>query len=148
MPDRIVRIVPNRRGIQELREDLARGAHAVGLDAETETKREAPVRGGYRSFRPGTRPIGGTLRRSYHTATYLDGRLLFQHSDGGQANAAAWGVPSRGIVVLVGSNLGYAAFVELGTSKMPARPHLGPGLELAGSRAPATMARAIGRRGR
>src|SRR5690349_17275852 len=69
-------IRPNVKGIGQLRAAIAAGVQAIMLDAETEAKREAPVRGGYRSFRPGTKPIGGTLRRSIHSATFLDGRQV------------------------------------------------------------------------
>lgn len=145
MPTRpIVRIVPNSRGLADFRRRLARGTAAVVLDAETEAKRETPVHGGYRSFRPGEKPIGGTLRRSVHSAVFLDGTLAFSHAEDGKPPLGdETGLPGR-IVGYVGTNSGYGSFVELGTSKMPARPFLTPGLAIATSRAPETMKRAMG----
>jgi HK97 gp10 family phage protein len=140
-----VRIVPNRAGLADFRRRLARGTLAVMLDAETEAKRETPVHGGYRSFVPGEKPIGGTLRRSVHSAVFLDGRLVGGHSEDGKAvPPEEFGLAGR-IVGYIGTNSGYGAYVDLGTSKMPARPFLEPGLEIAARRAPATMKRAMGR---
>lgn len=146
---------PNRPGIAALRAAIAEGVNAVVLDAETEAKREAPVRGGYRSFRPGTKPIGGTLRRSIHSATFLDGRVVGAHREASASEVPAGsppqlpemvGLPGR-IVGYVGTNSGYGAFVELGTVRMAPRPFLGPALESALRRAPATIANAVKRRG-
>jgi HK97 gp10 family phage protein len=140
----VVRIVPNHRGLADFRRRLARGMTAVMLDAETEAKRETPVHGGYRSFVPGAKPIGGTLRRSVHSAVFLDGSLVGGHSEDGKAPLGDMvGIPGR-IVGYVGTNSGYGSYVDLGTSKMPARPFLEPGLELAARRAPETMRRAMG----
>lgn len=139
-----VRIVPNSRGLADFRKRLARGTAAVMLDAETEAKRETPVHGGYRSFRPGEKPIGGTLRRSVHSAVFVDGVLLFHHAEDGKPPLSDETALAGRIVGYVGTNTGYGAFVDLGTSKMPARPFLGPGLEVAAGRAPATMKRAMG----
>lgn len=146
-------IRPNIEGIGKLREAIAAGVNAIILDAETEAKREAPVRGGYRSFRPGTKPIGGTLRRSIHSATFLDGRLLSSHVETAASKSGRpamlpemVGLPGQ-IVAYVGTNSGYGAFVELGTIKMAARPFLAPGLEAAVRRAPTTLRNEIKRRG-
>lgn len=146
MASRTVRIRPNRAGLAAWRRDLARGIGAVVLDGETESKRETPVHGGYRSFRPGEKPIGGTLRRSVHSAVFLDGRLVFSHVEDGKAlPPEEHGLPGR-IVGYVGTNTGYGVFVHLGTSKMPARAFLS--LEEAVRRAPTTIRRAMGRIGR
>lgn len=144
-------IRPNVEGIAKLRSAIAAGVEAIMLDAETEAKREAPVRGGYRSFRPGTKPIGGTLRRSIHSATFLDGNLISQHVEAPPPGRPPIlpdmvGLPGR-IVGYVGTNSGYGAFVELGTVKMAPRPFLAPGLEAAVRRAPETLRNAIKRRG-
>lgn len=138
-----VRVVPNNAGIADFRRRLARGTAAVLLDAETEAKRETPVHGGYRSFRPGEKPIGGTLRRSVHSVVFLDGVAIFAHSEDGKAPLLEESALPGRIVGYVGTNTGYGAFVDLGTSRMPARPFLAPGLELAVSRAPETMRRAM-----
>jgi len=136
-----VRIVPNKAGYRAFRESLARKTLGVMMDAETEAKRETPVHGGYRSFRPGEKPIGGTLRRSVHSVVFLDGVLFGGHSeDGKEPLPEEAGIPGR-IVGYVGTNSGYGAFVDQGTAKMPAREFLDPGLSVAVSRAPATMAR-------
>lgn len=142
---------PNVEGIAKLRAAIASGVNAIALDAETEAKREAPVRGGYRSFRPGTKPIGGTLRRSIHSATFLDGRLLSFDVEAPPAGRPPLlpdmvGLPGR-IVAYVGTNSGYGAFVELGTVRMAPRPFLAPGLEAALRRAPETLRNEIKRRG-
>ena len=146
MPPKVT-IKPNRAGIAAFRNDFARaGMVALMLDAETEAKRETPVRGGYRSFRPGTSPIGGTLRRSVHSAVYLDGRLVGSHAEAG---GILDGLPAgRGIVGFVGTNTGYGAYVDLGTRKMAARPFLLPGAQTAASRGAATIRRAMARIGR
>lgn len=141
-----VKLTRNARGWSELMGHLAVGMHAVALDAETEAKREAPVRGGYRSFRPGVPPIGGTLRRSIHSVTYgVDGGTVGISNEGGNGLPTEEApVPGR-ITAYVGTNSGYGAFVELGTSRMPARPFLGPASDVALGRAAGTMAKAIGR---
>lgn len=41
----------------------------------------------------------------------------------------AIGHDEQGLVAVIGTNVEYAAFVELGTSKMPAQPYLRPALE-------------------
>lgn len=138
-----VRVVPNARGIAEFRERLSRGLLAVMQDAELEAKRETPVRGAYRSFVPGTSPIGGTLRESVHSAVFLDGRQIASTAKGALPPEEA---PIGGKVVgYVGTNCGYGAYVELGTRRMQPRPYLGPGLDAAMRRAPATFTRAMGR---
>lgn len=141
-----VKIVRNRVGWAELMGHLAVGMHAVALDTETEAKREAPVRGGYRSFRPGEKPIGGTLRRSIHSVTYgVDGSTVGISREGAGAIAAdETPVPGQ-ITSFVGTNTGYGIFVELGTSKMPARAFLAPAADIALGRAPTTMEKAISR---
>jgi hypothetical protein len=139
-----VRIVKNARGMAELRDRLALGLLAVVQDAENEAKREAPVRGAYRSFVPGQPPIGGTLRRSVHSAVYVDGRLTRTTSTQGGPMPEMVGLGGK-IVGYVGTNVGYGAYVELGTRRMQARPFLGPGLDAAMGRAPTTFARAMGR---
>lgn len=140
----IVRIVPNRAGLAAFRTRVARGTLAVVLDAETEAKRETPVHGGYRSFRPGEKPIGGTLRRSVHSVTYLDGVLFAHHTEDGKPPLPEE-TGGRGIVGYVGTNSGYGGFVDQGTAKMAPREFLAPGLRVAAGRAPGTIKRAMGR---
>lgn len=146
-----VEIRPNRDGIEGLRRAIAVGVSYVVLDAETEAKRDAPVRGGHRSFHPGSKPIGGTLRRSIHSATFLDGRLVALHAESSAGPTPPplpdmEPLPGR-IVGYVGTNSGYGAYVDLGTRRMAARPFLGPGLERATARAGETLRAGIRKAG-
>lgn len=135
--------------------EMARFRRAVGLGmlnfahaVEAGAKREAPVRGGYRSFlttkrtKAGARGdvpigpdngsvlIGGTLRRSIHSVAYVDGAPV-----SGSASSDENGkgipdyVPGKGIVAVIGTNCDYGAYVEIGTTKMAARPFLGPSFD-------------------
>ena len=116
-------------------------AHAV----EAGAKREAPVRGGYRSFlttkrtKAGARGdiavganngsvlIGGTLRRSIHSAVWVDGRAVKGAKNKDEnGNVIPDYAPKRGILAVVGTNSSYGAYVEIGTTRMGARPFLGP----------------------
>lgn len=146
MSARSIRIKENRQGLADLNRHLAIGLYAVALAGETEAKREAPVRGGYRSFRPGSSPIGGTLRRSIHaTAFGIDGRELLTDNESGKQLPAEY-VPVPGhMVAYVGTNSGYGAYVELGTSKMPARAFLAPGLDSSMQRAASIIRDAVAR---
>ena len=134
------RVVINPAGIKAAREAAAYGLLNFGFAVETAWKADAVVRGGHRSFntdltKAGTPRVGGTFRRSIHTAGYLDGVRIgagtaSSPNSGEDENHAP--VPSyaagSGIVVCVGSNSGYGLFVELGTYKMAARPAGGPAL--------------------
>lgn len=140
--------------------EMARFRRAVGLGmlnfahaVEAGAKREAPVRGGYRSFLTTKRTkagasgevaigadngsvlIGGTLRRSIHSVAYVDGKPV---SGSGQADENGKGLPdyapSRGIVAIVGTNCEYGAYVEIGTTKMASRPFLGPAFDAESAR--------------
>lgn len=140
-----MKITRNSRGISELERDLAIGLYAVALDAETEAKREAPVRGGYRSFQPGSSPIGGTLRRSIHSVGYgADGTIAGQHDEGMGRLVEEVPVPGK-LAAYVGTNSGYGAYVELGTIRMPARAFLAPGLDVSMQRAAQTIDTALRR---
>jgi hypothetical protein len=156
------RVVINPAGIKAAREAAAYGLLNFGFAVESAVKRDAVVAGGNRSFmtgpktKEGTPRIGGTLRRSYHTVCYLDGKRIGAGTAGAQdsgvdektpQDVAECGVPNTvphyppgsGIVVYVGSNSGYGAFVELGTSKMAARPTLMPALLRMKDQAPALI---------
>lgn len=87
----------------------------TALAIEGDAKAEAPVRGGYRSFRQGQPPIGGALRRSYTTAP------AGQAGDPRGGGNAVRNVKDGAIDV--GSWIGYAYYVDRGTTKMLARPH-------------------------
>jgi len=139
---------------------LGRGMLNLAHAIEAGAKREAPVRGGYRSFlttkrtkagasgsvaigaNNGSVLIGGTLRRSIHSAAFVDGSPV---SGSGQADENGKPVPDyapgRGVVAFVGTNCNYGAYVEIGTVKMDARPFLGPSVDAESQRA-ATLIRA------
>jgi hypothetical protein len=144
------KVVVNKDGIADFRRLIATGAQNLGYWVESEAKKEAPVRGGYRSFlttkrtkagREGRIPIGpnngsvligGTLRRSIHSLVLIDGRpaLSVKGSDeNGRPLPQYQG--RRGIEVIVGTNCTYGAYVELGTTKMRARPFLAPAWDAA-----------------
>jgi hypothetical protein len=138
-----VKVYPTR--LKAFRQAAGLGVLNFAGAVEGGAKREAPVRGGYRSFlttkrtKAGARGdiavganngsvlIGGTLRRSIHAAVWVDGRPV----KGAKAKDENGRVipdyaPSRGILAVVGTNSEYGAFVEIGTTKMGARPFLGP----------------------
>ena len=117
-------------------------AHAVEADA----KREAPVRGGYRSFLTTKRTkagkagapigedngsvlIGGTLRRSIHSAGWINGKQIGTSSDENGKAIPDYAAESGKIVVVIGTNCDYGAYVELGTVRMVERPFLGPAFD-------------------
>lgn len=117
------------RVIADVNESIDEAIALTALAIENDTKRTAPVRGGNRSFRPAIKgkkgqQVGGTLRRSYTTAKPgTEGSLT-----GSSGENTARGNVTNGRI-LVGSWLGYAYFVERGTSKMPARPHFQPAID-------------------
>lgn len=128
------RVVMHPAGIKAAREAAAYGLLNFGFAVEGEWKKDAVVRGGHRSFntdltKAGTPRVGGTFRRSIHTAGYRDGVRIgagtASNPNSGQDDnhePVPTYVPGSGIVVFVGTNSGYGAFVELGTRNMPARP--------------------------
>jgi hypothetical protein len=133
------------RELAKLREAVAYGMLNLGHAIETDTKRETVVRGGHRSFntdltKAGTPRVGGTLRRSIHTAAYLDGKQVGGVATDENGAATPDYAAGTGIKVFVGTNSGYGAYVELGTVKMPARPSLVPALLKNKGDAPALIA--------
>jgi hypothetical protein len=136
------RIVRHPAAIKLAREATAYGLLNFGYAVEGAAKRDAVVRGGHRSFmtgpktKAGTARIGGTLRRSYHTAAYLDGARIGGEPTDENGNAPPEYPAGSGMVVFVGSNSGYGGFVDLGTVKMAARPTLVPALLGLKSQAP------------
>lgn len=139
------RIRPRELG--QLREDLAMGSHSLGLAVQAASMAHTPVRGGFRSFNP-DQPIGGTLRRSHYTVTYLDGRKVAGPSTDDNGQSIPADLPTSGIVTIVGTNAGYGLFVHEGTSRMEARPFLVEGLMEERASAPATFAAGVARRSR
>ncbi len=115
------RYVPRPRALAQLREATAYGMHNFGLAVQTASMAHTPVRGGFRSFNL-DQPVGGTLRRSHFTATFLDGRQI-----AGPAIDPPDGMPTTGMVTIVGTNAGYGFWVHEGTRKMDARPFMTEG---------------------
>jgi hypothetical protein len=140
------RIVRHPAAIKLAREATAYGLLNFGYAVEAATKRDAVVRGGHRSFmtgpktKAGTARIGGTLRRSYHTAAFLDGTRIGGEPTDENGNAPPEYPARSGMLVVIGSNSGYGGFVELGTVKMAARPTLVPALLGLKGEAPALIA--------
>lgn len=145
--------------------EMRRFRHALGLGAlnfahavEADAKREAPVRGGYRSFlttkktkagregkvavgaNNGSVLIGGTLRRSIHSVAFVDGSPVV---GSGNADKNGRAIPEYaqgdGIIAVTGTNCDYGAYVEIGTVRMSARPFLGPAFDKNVQRLPSLM---------
>ena len=139
------RIVRHPAAIKAAREARAYGLLNFGFAVEGAWKRDAVVRGGHRSFntvltKAGTPRVGGTFRRSIHTAAYLDGARIGGPVTDGNGEATPEYAAGTGMAVFVGSNSGYGAFVELGTDRMPARPAGVPALLATKDQFPALIA--------
>lgn len=127
------RIVRHPAAIKAAREAVAYGLLNFGFAVESAWKADAVVRGGHRSFntdltKAGTPRVGGTFRRSIHTAAYLDGQRIGGETSDENGVAPPAYPAGKGAVVFVGSNSGYGGYVELGTDKMAARPAAVPAL--------------------
>lgn len=146
------RIVRHPAAVAAAKEALAYGVLNYGFAVETAWKADAVVRGGHRSFntdltKAGTPRVGGTFRRSIHTAGYLDGKLIgggtatnpASHADENGQRLPDY-APGDGIAVFVGSNSGYGGFVEAGTVHMPARPAAVPAVLATRDQAPRLIA--------
>lgn len=120
----------NERSWQALRYATAigvlNGCHAIeGASKAITPVHGDPTQGGeFATFAPGSKPIGGTLRRSQHSVVYLDGsRVGGVAVDDNGATVPDY-VPRTGIAGFVGTNIHYAGYVHDGTVMMPARPFL------------------------
>lgn len=107
MPDIEVTLTSNKDEILEaLGEQLGQAMIAIGLTAESNAKREI------------TKAVYDTPEsKSGYERT---GHLL---------NSITYGVDTNEPAVYIGSNVEYAPYVELGTTKMRARPYLKPAVE-------------------
>lgn len=119
---------PRPEARAELAEAIGFGLLNLGLALETRGKAHAPVHGGFRSFTPGAKPIGGTLRRSIHTVAKIGDKVIGRHADPDMTLPLPDYPDRPDPVVFVGSNSGYGLWVHNGTSKMAARPFLEEGL--------------------
>lgn len=126
-------------GVAELREAVAYGMLNYGYAIEADTKENAVVRGGNRSFAPDG-PVGGNLRRSYHAVVYLDGERIGSESTDDNGRPFPDYAPGPGIWLYVGTNAGYGFWVEGGTRFMDARPTLVPAMLKNRAEAPALIA--------
>lgn len=122
------------------------GLMNFGHAVESDAKADAPVRGGHRSFLTSKRTkagargdvaigsnngsvlIGGTLRRSIHTAAFANGEQIGTSSDENGRGIPVYTVSGKAAVV-IGTNCDYGAYVEIGTTRMEARPFLGPAFD-------------------
>lgn len=143
-------VVLRPRELQALRRAMASGLHAVGLAVQGASMRLTPVHGDptqggeFATFAPGEKPIGGTLRRSHYTATFLDGELVDAPAGG---VSVPDGVPvAGGITTIVGTSAGYGLWVHEGTSKMAARPYLMTGFMETKDDAPGILAANVRRK--
>jgi hypothetical protein len=142
----------NQVGYQAMRRLLALGMLNVALFAQARTQQSMGNHGGkipHTPSAPGEPPEvqTGNLRRSIHAVGYLDGQRV--GGDGADGNGSpvpdyAGEIPA-GIGAIVGTNTGYGLFVEIGTSRMSARPSLAPAAAEAQSRADELIA-AVARR--
>ena len=105
MPDIEVTLTSNKDEILEaLGEQLGQAMIAIGMAAESNAKTEI------------TKAVYDTPEKGY----VRTGRLR---------NSITYAVDTNEPAVYIGSNVEYAPYVELGTSKMRARPFLKPAAE-------------------
>jgi HK97 gp10 family phage protein len=93
-------------------EDVLEG---IAFEIERNAKQLAPV-------------DTGTLRASIHTRTKKSSNYK-QPSNPKGATIEDLPGPDGKVIAIVGSGVEYAAYVELGTSRMAAQPYLGPAAE-------------------
>jgi hypothetical protein len=132
------KIVVHPAAIAAVEEAAAYGGLNYGFALEAAGKRNAPVRGGHRSFAPGG-PVGGNLRRSIHTAVYLRGRRIAGGSDENGRSIPDYPASDAPVVIVVGTNCDYGEWVHDGTSRMAARPFLAEALMETKDQAPALI---------
>jgi HK97 gp10 family phage protein len=98
-----------------LRKNRTQILEALAFEIEREAKNNAPYQ-------------TGTLSASIHTVTE-GGNSLQSFDNKSGAEVEELPSPSGNVVAVVGTGVEYAAYVELGTSRMAAQPYLGPAVE-------------------
>jgi len=134
----VEKIVVHPAAIAQVEEAAAYGALNYGFAWEAASKRNAPVRGGHRSFAPDG-PVGGNLRRSIHTAVYLRGQRIAGGTDDNGNRVPDYEASVAPVVLVVGTNSDYGLFVHNGTTRMAARPFIAEGLMETKGQAPALI---------
>lgn len=112
---------------ERMMEALGFGMLNLGLFVEARSKARFQDIGGplpRPHSKPGEGPVvqTGNLRRSIHTVGFVEGKRIGDPSGDLPPELGS----AQGIGVIVGTNTGYGAFLELGTSRMAARPFLAP----------------------
>lgn len=119
-----VTITSNADAVKSAKDEpVERAMQQIGQAAETYAKALCPVGTPESTGIEGY--MGGTLRGSITFATSEE------HSAGEEPATApdyeTHGTPEKG-TVYIGTNVEYAPYVEMGTTKMDARPFLGPAI--------------------
>ena len=113
------------KAIQNMEQAISVALEAAGLLVHGQAVNLSPVG----QYPKGSGKVGGRLRNSLSYST--DGEVKGLNSSTGQKANLDDGVkpnPDKNSVI-IGTNVEYAPYVELGTSKMAAQPFLNPALE-------------------
>jgi len=114
------------KAMKNMEQAISLGLEAAGLLVHGQAVNLSPVG----QYPKGSGKVGGKLRNSLSYST--DGEVKGLNSSTGQKANLDDGVkpnPDKNSVI-IGTNVEYAPYVELGTSKMAAQPYLNPALEL------------------
>ena len=134
-----IRIIDNSDKIKSaLDQAIDKGLEMIGLKAEGYAKRKCPVdtgllRNSITHARAGS-TIQGTYRASYGSNTYTNkqGKTVRRSATSKNAGSVGMGVISTTVgskdekAEYIGTNVEYAAYVELGTQRTKAQPYLKP----------------------
>ncbi len=113
------------KAIKSVEEAVSLALEAAGLLVHGQAVNLAPVG----QYPKGSGKVGGNLRNSLSYS--VEGEVKGMNSSPGQKAAPGSGVKTNNDKnsVVIGTNVEYAPFVELGTSKQAAQPYLNPALE-------------------
>jgi HK97 gp10 family phage protein len=114
------------KAIQGMEQAVSLALEAAGLLVHGQAVNLSPVG----QYPKGSGKVGGNLRNSLSYS--VDGEVKGLNSSPGQKARPEDGVkpnPDKNSVI-IGTNVEYAPYVELGTSKMTAQPYLNPALEM------------------